>query len=74
MECEHDTHCAGLILIRFNLLIIALHQAPIISRFRLKVNVGIHSQIRGGSKKSRAVSLIIYILKFFLRRNSSNFW
>lgn len=35
MECEHDTQRDGLILIRFNLLIIALHHVQLFPGFDL---------------------------------------
>jgi hypothetical protein len=73
MECEHDTHSEVFILIRFNLLIIASIKLQLFPGFGLKSILGI---LRGGSIKSRAGSLIIYILKLFLqlsgRWNNSN--
>lgn len=85
MECEHDvTQYDGLILIRFNLLIIALHHVQLFPGFSLKsmwecfmyfcLRFTISAK-RGGSRKSRAVYLnYLHFKTLFTRKKPNVFW
>lgn len=80
MECEHVvTQYDGLILIRFNLLIIALHHVQLFPGFGFNSMLGNVSMFMACPSAEVLESLvlvilIIYIFKLFSERQGEVFW